>query len=284
MKKMLNRKKAQGAMEFLLSYGWAILVIISILASMWYLGIFETHQSSVITASGFSKIKPLEPSITLTTDCNFSGIFVNGFGSVVNISNIEIFHLGDGIACQNKISGEGIFNAGDTILVRQNSCCSRSHVIGESYALRFRVNYTGAIAGVRIEKVEQGHIYGVYVAQFQVKTCSEQNGFCCGSPFNDCQPGTKLAASDCSPCCKTAGDCIQVTTTTAPTTTTVSTTTTLTTTTTTTSTTIITTTTTIPNLIRGVYICGSEYDCGVSDGICPQDFCDCTCNPSDPDC
>ena len=36
---------------------------------------------------------------------------------------------------------------------------------------------------------------------------------------------------------------------------------------------------------NGVTICGTNYDCGVADGVCPEDFSSCdSCNICDPDC
>ena len=36
---------------------------------------------------------------------------------------------------------------------------------------------------------------------------------------------------------------------------------------------------------NGVTICGTNYSCGVSDGVCPEDFSSCdSCNVCDPDC
>jgi hypothetical protein len=49
--------KAQGAMEYLLSYGWAILVVMIVGAALWQLGILSP-PSSAATSSGFSTLKP----------------------------------------------------------------------------------------------------------------------------------------------------------------------------------------------------------------------------------
>jgi hypothetical protein len=283
--KTRERYKAQGAMEYLMSYGWAILVIVAIGATMWYLGLFQTKQGSTITVSGFYKTKPLEQSIFMTPDCNFSGIFVNGAGSTINVTNIEIYHLGDESYCQDKVSGIGTFGPGVDIPVRQNICCFEKHVAGEAYALRIKVYYTETVAGMQIDRIEKGNIYGTYIKQVKLATCAEQGGFCCSPPSNDCQPGTRLAASDCSPCCEGPGssNCIEATTTT--TTTEAATTTTTTTITTTTITTTTTTTTTTTVGISGVEICDNFYYCGNSDGICPTEFCvGCNCDTSDPDC
>ena len=44
---MKRGKKAQTVMEFLLTYGWAILVVLIVLSALFYLGVFETETPEV---------------------------------------------------------------------------------------------------------------------------------------------------------------------------------------------------------------------------------------------
>ena len=43
-------KKAQAAMEFLMTYGWAILIVLIVLAALFYLGIFSPRSPNVCIA------------------------------------------------------------------------------------------------------------------------------------------------------------------------------------------------------------------------------------------
>ena len=47
---MMN-KKGQGAMEYLMTYGWAIIIVIIVGVALWRLGIFTPHTSK--TSQGF---------------------------------------------------------------------------------------------------------------------------------------------------------------------------------------------------------------------------------------
>ncbi|MBU4406050.1 MAG: hypothetical protein KKB24_00520 [Candidatus Altiarchaeota archaeon] len=73
--------RGQGALEYIQTYAWAILVVLIVGVVLWQLGVFGPH-SGVNTATGFSKIKVLEPSIIYragTTDAlDFTA--VNGAG------------------------------------------------------------------------------------------------------------------------------------------------------------------------------------------------------------
>lgn len=39
------RKKGQAAMEYLMTYGWAILIIIVVIGALWRMGVFKTSST-----------------------------------------------------------------------------------------------------------------------------------------------------------------------------------------------------------------------------------------------
>ncbi len=250
--------RSQGAAEYLLNYGWVLIAVLSIGAGMYYLGIFDlSSQSTTVRASGCQKIKPMEPSIILTPSCEFTGIFINGAGSVVNISSIVINNVADKKNC-NLGAGTGIFEPGASMTIRASDCCSTNHVPGEAYNLRLNITFKGQIAGVSFDKMDQCVIYGSYAKEYKVPVCSYT---CC--PTGQACQGTQYSASNCDVCCQ--GSCVVATTTTTTITTTVApaTTTTIaaTTTTTTQSTTTPTTTTTTTTLPACPYSCVTAGGC-----------------------
>ncbi len=229
---MNSGNRGQGAFEYLMTYGWAIIVILIIGATLWYLGVFDVRQK-VTTFSGFSKIKPLESSLLLTPDGNFSGIFVNGAGYPVNITNITIVNLvGPPHKKCNITNGTGNKRKDEIIPVNANKCTYRLRQVGDPYVLQVNISYIGSVGGTDIPRHEKGVIRGFYDFYLQIVTTS-------------------------------------VTTTTSTSTTSTSTTSTSTTSTSTTSTTS-TSTTSIAS--SGVMICSGIYNCGDSDSICPGDY------------
>ncbi|MDE1852063.1 MAG: hypothetical protein KGH69_05290, partial [Candidatus Micrarchaeota archaeon] len=70
-------KKLQSAMEYLMTYGWAILIIAVVLGALYQLGIFGGNQSnlvsSCITNAGFLCDKPI---------LNTSGVLAVVFGQI----------------------------------------------------------------------------------------------------------------------------------------------------------------------------------------------------------
>lgn len=47
----MNNKKAQSAMEYLMTYGWAILVVLIALGALFYLGVFSPKTANTCSAS-----------------------------------------------------------------------------------------------------------------------------------------------------------------------------------------------------------------------------------------
>lgn len=275
----LTERKGQGAFEYIMNYGWAIIIILIIGIAMWYLGAFNIEQTSA-TFSGFSVIKPLMTTVILTPGGNFSGMFINGASYDIEITAIGITNE-DGKSCDiSRGLDIDVPATGEFIIMAENCTISGIHKDGDVFVLHVNISYNGIIGTAQISRTEYGKLRGLYGAgayKSPFKTCAEYGGTCCGGATPYCS-GTSKESSDCgSSCC--VGTCTATTTT--STTTTISTTSTTSTTTTTTTTTTSITTTTIVG--SSACICGTCYNCGINDNVCPADF-GVTCTPADPNC
>lgn len=79
--------KGQTALEYLITYGWAILVILVVLAVLWYYGIFNPATwagEQVISGSAFQITDKSLGSTTLTL------VLGNKVGSRVNITSTAL--------------------------------------------------------------------------------------------------------------------------------------------------------------------------------------------------
>ena len=69
MKTTFKTRKAQSAMEYLMTYGWAILIIAVVLGALFSLGVFSSSNllgTSCIAYSGFTCTSPLLHSSSFT--------------------------------------------------------------------------------------------------------------------------------------------------------------------------------------------------------------------------
>ena len=80
-------KKSQAAMEFLMTYGWAILVVLAAIAALAYFGVLSPEKflpEKCLMETGFTCISSKVESAQSTI------IFSNGLGRSIIIDSIQI--------------------------------------------------------------------------------------------------------------------------------------------------------------------------------------------------
>lgn len=86
---MKNYKKGQAAMEYLMTYGWALLAIVIVIAALIYLNPFGAPELCLFQQQGFSCSEP-NPQVYLTStgDVEMNVRLWNKLGKSVVISGI----------------------------------------------------------------------------------------------------------------------------------------------------------------------------------------------------
>jgi len=88
MQFILNKnRKSQAAMEFLMTYGWAILVVLAAIAALAYFGVLSPEKflpEKCLIETGLTCISSKVESSQTTI------IFSNGLGRSITINNIQI--------------------------------------------------------------------------------------------------------------------------------------------------------------------------------------------------
>jgi len=73
--------KGQSAMEYLMTYGWAILVVAIVLVGLAYLGVFDAGDQELPGYSGFSVLRPLEWQVVYgPSSCTLDVLVTNAAG------------------------------------------------------------------------------------------------------------------------------------------------------------------------------------------------------------
>ncbi|MBD3388521.1 MAG: hypothetical protein GF416_05575 [Candidatus Altiarchaeales archaeon] len=96
---MFSHRRGQGAMEYLMTYGWAIIVVMVAGIAMWRLGIFNFGGGGHFTESGFTgAFKPLLSTCGITENALGGGsldrglvcIFTNTLNTKVYVQNVSV--------------------------------------------------------------------------------------------------------------------------------------------------------------------------------------------------
>jgi len=158
--------KAQSAMEYLMTYGWAILVVMVVGIVMWQLGIFQMGTTTV-TSTGFTRLKPQLAAIKLTaTNQDFEGIFTNGAGTTIYFLGgvIDETSTGSGIDCTVGSGSSGALgdtvSAGNNFKITGTGCGTSSLGAGDIYTLDVDLSYGVVIGGIGQTHVDHGTLRG----------------------------------------------------------------------------------------------------------------------------
>ena len=165
------KRKGQAAMEYLATYGWAIMVVMVVGVAMWRMGIFNMG-SSTMTSTGFAKIKPLLSGTGLTHNGDFIGVFTNGLGSTTEVTSVLINNtvakLPDVCKGRHVMGGAEItpanplsVSAGDNFVVYANNC-GGTVSSSDIYFLNIYIRYTITIGSASTDHQEFGGIRGPY--------------------------------------------------------------------------------------------------------------------------
>ena len=155
-------RKGQGAMEYLMTYGWAILVVMIVGIVMWQLGIFNPSGTQSITMQGFGAIKPQLAGTGLSADGQFTGTFLNAGGAKIAVRKVKV-----------TVSDPTIAGASITYTASEREAAANKHVTavvvvtsgslggaGDAYSATVEITYDVTIGAAQVSKKSSGIVRG----------------------------------------------------------------------------------------------------------------------------
>jgi len=163
MKRLGN--KGQGAMEYLMTYGWAILVVMIVGVVLWQLGIFKIGQTTT-TFTGFSKLQPLSQTIVYSKGTgpgaqNFTASFMNTIGTSIRIDQVTLIEVITSTTCvlDGTTTVGTTVGAGDTLKLNY-LCTGANKNQGDTYDMSVVVKYSAVTGATATAHTESGDIKG----------------------------------------------------------------------------------------------------------------------------
>jgi len=146
-------KKGQAAMEFLMTYGWAILAAIVVIGALALMGVFSPSVPQVCTVTapfalgaGDCKMSELDGGISLALR--------NGAGEKITVSTIEIAGCG-------TYSTSTEFEDGEKLSITV-PCSLTTLAEGDKFSGKVTVNYQRT--GAEYPEVSTGQVSGTVAA------------------------------------------------------------------------------------------------------------------------
>ena len=176
--KILGRK-GQGAMEYLMTYGWAILVVMIVGVVLWQLGVFQIGQTATVT-TGWNKLQPLGQTVVYSAGATaasntFSVTFNNVIGTAIRVNELNITEKISSTTCNPAVTvngqsfpvlvatglanGSATVTAGNTMLLSV-TCPSAAKSKGDTYDMEVTIYFTAVTGGLSTNHVETGRIRG----------------------------------------------------------------------------------------------------------------------------
>ncbi len=154
---MKTRKiKAQAAMEYLMTYGWAILIVVIVAAALYALGIFTPPTGTICT--GFVNLGcPQEWQVNDAGDFNL--VIKNAVGQQITISAVNVT-VGTTLAGS---TGSWIVSAGSSQAFSPVGLGAEFSTLnpGDSYSAGVEITYI--VAGGTLDRKDTGTLTGSVV-------------------------------------------------------------------------------------------------------------------------
>ena len=133
-------KKGQQALEYLTTYGWALLIIAIVIIALWAMGVFKLSAPSGATGFQAFRVIGFQVEYWTATDSNFSAQFGNLTGQ--RLTNVSV-DVSDGTNTTTVTSGNTLPPGGTLTVTDANLgyvvCTSAAS--GEQYSLDITIKY-----------------------------------------------------------------------------------------------------------------------------------------------
>jgi hypothetical protein len=132
-RKILANKRSQSALEYMMTYGWAILIIVIVAAVLYSFGIFSPSSSISATITGFSGLGSVQAQCIGNQGLTIQ--LGNSAGYTIQIANISVSASGKTVSVLEQTN---IAQGESKVFYISNVCPSPS----SRYSLRVTVSYT----------------------------------------------------------------------------------------------------------------------------------------------
>ncbi len=155
MKNNMSGRKGQTGLEYLMTYGWMILVVSMSAVVIWQMGIF-TPPSTPPGSSGFSEVKPTDWKASYSAG-NLTMTLFNNAQTQINLTdvNVSLFN----VTCTGTHNIGQVMSTGDSYQVVVPGCSTAFSTLpaGGYYKADITIIYTNLASGIGHNSIGECH-------------------------------------------------------------------------------------------------------------------------------
>ena len=161
-----KRRRGQAALEFLMTYSWAILVVIIVIGALAYFGVLDPSNlipERCVLEAGMDCVAFTASEGADDTEIVFEIVVRNGLGRPVEIIGVEWTPTaGDGTTSCNAvvgITGDNIGSGQTSPRIQSDTCDVINPGRKNSYNVVVEYQYADLPAGSRLDMTVSGEIF-----------------------------------------------------------------------------------------------------------------------------
>jgi uncharacterized protein (UPF0333 family) len=155
-------RKGQTALEYLMTYGWAILVVIIVVAVLYYMGFTKPCRFTGTQVTGFGQafISGVKMTVNAAGKNELSFILKSNIpGDAITITNIKMSHSPD-YEGASDVGGGITLSQGESRTITITQTAGTTFAVNDCYAVDVEITYNqGGATGLKIA----GSITGLVV-------------------------------------------------------------------------------------------------------------------------
>ena len=156
-------KKSQAALEFLTTYAWAILIIVIMMGSLAYFGVFSPSKLLPDRCNFGSEVSCDKNRMKVDkSDTGPTMALTNNFGTAVTIKTIRVINSNTGSGCTGTTPADDTdWPSGSSITLTATGCGTL--IVNEKIKFSVEIDYYAIAAGEGYTKTIFGEIYSSVV-------------------------------------------------------------------------------------------------------------------------
>lgn len=143
---MKHSRHGQAAMEFLMTYGWAILAVLVMIGALAYFGVISPNTFTPERCIVSSGLKCVDYRLSGATNLAVQGTFENGFGESIRITSATA--RAGSIRDTSCVTANTVVASGDRFALTGCTLTAASNGIGQKMRVDIDINYTKVQGGL----------------------------------------------------------------------------------------------------------------------------------------